>query len=105
MRSMLLQRTNSALSELGNGRSMEEQPFVGERIMRKSIILAVFISAALAGNAFAQPATNGPSGSGPESKTSPAATGSAENPEAGKMKSGSAMKTTKHSKKKTNTNM
>jgi hypothetical protein len=68
--------------------------------MRKSIVLAFFLSAALAGNAFAQPATNGPSGSGPESKTSPAAQGSAENPEAGKMKSGSGMKMTKHSKKK-----
>jgi hypothetical protein len=70
--------------------------------MRKSIVLAFFLSAALAGSAFAQPATNGPSGSGPESKTSPAAMGSAENPEAG-MKSGSAMKMTKHSKKKHHT--
>jgi hypothetical protein len=68
--------------------------------MRKSIVTAFFLSAALAGNAFAQPATNGPSGSGPESKTSPAAMGSAENPEAGKLKSGSTMKMTKHSKKK-----
>lgn len=92
-------------SGLANGRSMEEQLFVGDEIMRKSIILAVFISAAFAGNVFAQPATNGPSGSGPESKTSPAATGSAENPEAAKMKSGSAMKTSKHSKKKTKTSM
>jgi hypothetical protein len=68
--------------------------------MRKSLVAAIFLSAALVGNAFAQPATNGPSGSGPESKTSPAAMGSAENPEAGKAKSGSTMKMAKHSKKK-----
>jgi hypothetical protein len=68
--------------------------------MRKSMVAALFISAALVGNAFAQPATNGPSGSGPEKGTPAAQRGSAENPEAG-MKSGSAAKTTKHSKKKT----
>jgi hypothetical protein len=71
--------------------------------MRKSLVAAIFLSATLVGNAFAQPATNGPSGSGPESKNSPAATGSAENPEGGKAKSGTAMKSAKHTKKKHHT--
>jgi hypothetical protein len=48
--------------------------------MSKPIVAVGLISAALIGSAYAQPATNGPSGSGPEPGFPPALRGSAENP-------------------------
>ena len=48
--------------------------------MSKPIIAVGLISVALIGSAYAQPATNGPSGSGPETGFPYALRGSAENP-------------------------
>ena len=69
--------------------------------MRKRLLIATIATVGLIGSAYAQPSTNGPSGTGPEGTSKGTVSGSGTNPPGSNMAApGSGKSATKHSKKK-----